>query len=119
MGKPAVALLALLALAQLYPSVSTGDAALTGAGHVVALNMLDARVQCVGAVFLRQGNTTIHVNARPARTGIRIACEPHTWLETARALCDDGIQADLFLAARRTTSLSFEPTLTRVNACPP
>jgi hypothetical protein len=103
-------LLAVFAALQLVPYAFPGDTALTGEGRLFALNMFDARVVCeAGLVVHRDGGKDQALPMHPKALAQRIACDPISYFNMARAQCvrlagTAGFRDfDLHLRSRRTS----------------
>lgn len=107
-GKATVVTAALFSMLQCVPHAIPGDAAITGEGRLVALNMFDAPVQCRAEIALwRDSGQVEPLRARPPYLEPRIGCDPIVYRAVAREYCavlvgtKDGAEISLRLESRR------------------
>lgn len=80
--------LGLFLLAQAYPFLLGKRASITGEGRLFALNMLDAKTQCLASYELRQKNGFIYLD-NPLSYAIRLQCDPLIYFNYGKKLCAD------------------------------
>jgi hypothetical protein len=85
-GRTGVALpICIFAVAQMMPLVFPGDSSLTGQGRIFALNMFDARTDCLIAEIARFDKATVETN--PVFQYMRIRCDPISVVGLERSKC--------------------------------
>jgi hypothetical protein len=118
--------LALYCAAQVWPVIITEDAALTGEGRLLSLNMLDARTRCEAALHIQLPGsppTTLDQQLAP-HLGIRIACDPAAFLLSVRSACaalqeagQGEARVDAHLVSRRSTARRFTTLIAEADVC--
>jgi outer membrane protein assembly factor BamB len=109
--------------AQVPQHLGTSDSTLTGEGRIFALNMLDAKSQCLSYAFARSVGRVEEIPVDGDTLGIRIHCDPVVLYNRARAVCRERAQdpafldLDLYLVSKRTTDQSFRPVIASRDFC--
>lgn len=116
--KMAGATLGLFAVINIYPHFLSGEAALTGNGRMLGLNMLDVMPTCRHNMFLRykksggELETVEWTNALPS-LATRIKCDPIVFWNLANNLCrsesenKEFVNLDMALIAKRQTDPAY------------
>ncbi len=122
--KPHRNLVFLFILAQLYPVVLPGKAALTGEGRLLALNIFASRATCRHSFVVEMGAGRYQqLQIRTESIGAGIRCEPYLYLEFARRLCEDFAHegnpaiVDIHLQSRLSSENNFSPIVDQKNIC--
>lgn len=120
---PALALAAVVSLAQLSTHLYPGDTAITGEGRLYALHMFDARVVCEAEATLKLADGSTIATSIEIET-IRLRCDPLMIHGVARNICRhraageiEIVDLDLHLRSRRTTASEFQPVIEYPNFC--
>lgn len=115
--RPAIAAVAVYALAQLAPLAFPGDTAITGEGRIFALNMMDARVACDHFSVAQQGARWREISDHKPRVGVRIACDPIRYVSLVREACERAPRVSTYLNARRATDATYQRVFAVDQAC--
>jgi hypothetical protein len=110
-------------VAQFYPLLLSRDAAVTGEGRVLSLNMYDARVECDHVILAEYKDRYEEFGSEGDAGALRIRCEPYIYFSRAKAACDS-LKADpdfknirLSLMVRRQTDSEFKEIVNIKDFC--
>ncbi len=106
-------------VAQLIPFFLAKDAAVSGQGRILSLNMLDAMTECQ-SLFIYKNNSEFKemLLLRP-RVGVRIQCDPIFYVSLLKEQCRDihvG-DADFILQIRRVSNKMQQESFYWQNVC--
>jgi outer membrane protein assembly factor BamB len=116
--KSAMATLSVFAAINIYPHLIPGEAALTGNGRMMGLNMLDVMPSCRHNLFLRYSkdgrvNETVEWTNSLVGLAPRIKCDPIVFWNLAREICrseapnKEFLNLDMALLAKRQTDGAY------------
>lgn len=116
--KTALAALGIFAAINVYPHLLPGEAALTGNGRMMGLNMLDVMPSCRHTLFLRYSkdgkvNETVEWTNSLVGLAPRIKCDPIVFWNLAKEICQseaankEFLDLDMALLAKRKTDSAY------------
>ncbi|MBN8539203.1 MAG: PQQ-binding-like beta-propeller repeat protein [Deltaproteobacteria bacterium] len=116
--KSALAALLIFAAINIYPHLLPGEAALTGNGRMMGLNMLDVMPSCRHTLFLRYNkdgriNETVEWTNSLVGLAPRIKCDPIVFWNLAKEICQseasnkEFLNLDMALLAKRQTDGAY------------
>jgi hypothetical protein len=119
--------LGIFLMAQLPQFFLSRDAAVTGLGRMVSLNMLDARTTCEG-FYIARFKGQVFKDLNPNETaylskGLRTHCDPHFFLNVARHYCrklkgtEDFLDLDFYLMSKRFTDPTGKILVAESDVC--
>ncbi len=109
--------------AQFYPLLLSKDAAVTGEGRVLSLNMYDARVECDHILIAEYKDRYEEFASGLQPSAMRIRCEPYLYFSRAKAACEslkdqpDFKNVRLSLMVRRQTDAEFKEIVNIKDFC--
>lgn len=123
MGGSTYAVITVFIVLQAYPALVPGDAAVTGEGRLLSLNMLDAKTRCEPLFLARYKGKTVEMSRRRLDLGTRIWCDPIVYWNMARAICaaerlhPDFVDLDVHMVSRKTTDNIYRRVIDAPNFC--
>ena len=113
----------LFVLAQMIPTLQSGDPALVGRGRHFAVHIMDATSECFPRFYVRMEKETIEVQGNNQMLSFRIRCDPLVYWNQGHNLCRmyqgrPGFKSIEFLmSSRRLTDSAFTSIASVENFC--
>jgi hypothetical protein len=109
--------------AQFYPLLLSKDAAVSGEGRVLSLNMYDARMDCEHMMIAQYKDRYEEFSSEGDAGALRIRCEPYVYFKRAKAACETLKKDPEFkdirwsLAVRRQTDPQYQEIVNIKDFC--